>query len=90
MRDMLVETLKQEGFDPVGTTDGDQAVAHLEEEPFDLLITDIVMPDRDGLETIIECTQRWPRMPIIAISGGDTSLQDNTCLSPVNWVRTAP
>jgi len=38
--------------------------------PFDLVITDIIMPEQEGIETIIKLRQRKERIPVIAISGG--------------------
>lgn len=40
------------------------------ETPFDLVITDILMPERDGIETIRTLKAEFPRLRIIAISGG--------------------
>lgn len=39
-------------------------------EPVDLVITDIVMPDQEGIETIEILRDEWPGLPVIAISGG--------------------
>lgn len=38
--------------------------------PFDLIITDIIMPEKEGVETIIDLKQEYPDLKIIAISGG--------------------
>ena len=46
-----------------------QALRILGSGPFDLVITDLVMPDREGLETIREIWRRYPRVGIIAMSG---------------------
>ena len=37
--------------------------------PFDLIITDLVMPEREGLETIIVLRREFPHIPVIAITG---------------------
>lgn len=43
-----------------------------EQQPADVLITDIFMPRVDGLETITRFRSRWPALKIVAISGGGT------------------
>src|ERR1700690_833753 len=49
---------------------GKEAVERAQREPFDLLITDLVMPEKEGIEIIIELHRQFPAMKIIAISGG--------------------
>ena len=66
----LALVLETAGYETVKASDGDKAVALQEAHPADLLITDIFMPDIDGLETIKAFRARWPRLKIIAISGG--------------------
>ena len=56
---------------------GKEAQAYCRETPFDLVITDLVMPEQEGLETIHAIRQNWPQIPMIAISGafGGTYLE---------------
>lgn len=58
------------GYEIETTNDGKKALAMHDRQPADLLITDIFMPDTDGLETISQFRSRWPRLKIIAMSGG--------------------
>ena len=50
--------------------DGAEAMRLLQAEPFDILVLDIIMPNKEGIETIVDVRQQWPKLPILAISGG--------------------
>jgi DNA-binding response OmpR family regulator len=50
--------------------DGNDAMRLAQKNAFDLVITDIVMPDKEGLETIMELHRKKPTLKIIAMSGG--------------------
>ena len=50
-------------------SDGKEGVAQFARAPADLVMTDLYMPNQDGLETIIELRQRFPGVLIIAMSG---------------------
>jgi len=67
--------LMQIGLERIGhevtiAFDGDEGLKALRSRSFDIVITDIIMPGREGLETIIEVKRLHPDMPILAISGG--------------------
>jgi CheY-like chemotaxis protein len=51
-------------------TNGKEAVERAQRESFDVLITDLVMPEKEGIEIIIELHKKFPAMKIIAMSGG--------------------
>jgi signal transduction histidine kinase/CheY-like chemotaxis protein len=66
----LLETiLKDGGFSVVTAEDGRHAQARLSEQAFDLMITDLAMPDVEGIEMIRTVRKQYPGMRIIAISG---------------------
>jgi CheY-like chemotaxis protein len=71
IRSIMCRVLEAAGHDVVAFADGRGAIEHARQEPADLLITDIFMPDVEGLETIREIRRLRPDMPIIAISGVD-------------------
>lgn len=50
--------------------DGAEGIALMKTHAFDLLITDLLMPEKDGIETILEIRRANAALPIIAISGG--------------------
>ncbi len=70
VRDMLYESLTREGYDVLRASNGEEGLSLYREEPFDLIITDLIMPKKEGIETIIELRQDFPDVKIIAISGG--------------------
>jgi two-component system chemotaxis response regulator CheY len=71
IRAIMCSALEAAGYEVVGFAEGGGAIEHVREESADLLITDIFMPEVEGLETIREIRRLRPDMPIIAISGID-------------------
>jgi CheY-like chemotaxis protein len=70
VRQMLRLTLEQQGHTVVEAADGNEGVALAAEEDFDVILTDIIMPERDGLEVIMTIRRSNPQIKIIAMSGG--------------------
>jgi DNA-binding response OmpR family regulator len=71
VRKMLRLTLNAAGFDVVEAQDGKIAMKLFHQDlTVDLVITDLIMPEKEGIETIIELRRDFPKVPIIAISGG--------------------
>ncbi len=68
--------LERAGFDVLAVNDGRLAVESMQSGRFDLVLTDLVMPDREGVETIIELRRTHPHLPIIAMSGGGMGSAD--------------
>lgn len=64
------ELLEDAGHTVVTAVNGAKALAAMKAGGFDLVITDIIMPDKEGLETIMELQQIDPLIKIIAMSGG--------------------
>lgn len=69
-RAMLSEALTGEGFQVQEASDGLQALKLYQSQPADLVITDLVMPEKEGLEMIKEIKELFTGVKIIAISGG--------------------
>ncbi|MCP4566230.1 MAG: response regulator [FCB group bacterium] len=67
--DLLIETLASIGYDAVGATNGDEALAELRKSVFGLVITDIKMPGINGLELAKIIKNDYPRLPVILITG---------------------
>ncbi|GMQ79056.1 MAG: response regulator [Anaerolineae bacterium] len=70
VRTMLREILEDEGYEVVVAVNGNEGLKLYRNEPTDLVITDIIMPGKEGLETIKELRKISPDVKIIAISGG--------------------
>jgi len=54
----------------VEAADGNEGLRLLRAQSADLVVTDLVMPEKEGLETIMELKRRFPGIKIIAMSGG--------------------
>ncbi len=70
VRDMLRKVFEREGYSVVEAANGVEATSFYDPDTIDLVVTDIVMPEKEGLETIREIRQVNPEAKIIAISGG--------------------
>ena len=80
VRTMLVMTLEEAGYEADEAADGRAAIRRQRENPADLVITDLIMPEKEGLETIMDFRKEWPGAPIIAISGGGRTVQGDYLL----------
>ena len=69
-RGMLRQVLRREGYEVVEARDGREGIVRYRSAPTDLIITDILMPEQEGLETIRELRHEFPDVKIIAVSGG--------------------
>ena len=69
--------LDKAGHQTTTAADGDPGINLASKIKFDLVITDIIMPDKEGLETIIELKKGNPDLPIIAMSGGGHMSSDD-------------
>jgi CheY-like chemotaxis protein len=76
IRLIICRALEDAGHEVVEFENGRGAIENVEGEAADLLITDIFMPDVEGIETIREIRRRRPDLPIIAISGVDFEGRD--------------
>ncbi len=67
---LMSRALTQAGHDVVAASDGVEGVAAFEKAPFDAVVTDLVMPNSDGIETIRSIRAMRAGVAIIAVSGG--------------------
>jgi len=72
VRTSLRLMLQRAGYDVEEAADGEEAVRRYQARPADVVITDIVMPKKDGLEAIMEIWRDFPHARIIALSGSES------------------
>ena len=70
VRYALSRILQRSGYDVVTASDGKRGMMLVRQELPDVVITDIIMPEQEGIETISLLRHQYPQMKIIAISGG--------------------
>lgn len=75
------EILRQHGYDVSEAEDGAEAIRQLEVSLVDLAVIDMLMPNKEGIETIQEIRQRWPDIRLVAISGGGKGLNTSYLLA---------
>lgn len=73
MRRLILRVLGARGHALLEAENGQKGLTLVENQRPDLIITDILMPGKEGIETIREVIGRWPGTKIIAISGGGGS-----------------
>src|SRR5215204_1454970 len=70
LKTLITGWLQEAGHITVGASNGRQIMQLVRQQSFDLLVTDILMPDGDGWEAIAEVRRLHPHTRILAISGG--------------------
>jgi two-component system, cell cycle response regulator CpdR len=70
LREMLKMSLLRSGFTVLEAKNGKDAITHFKPALTDLVVTDLIMPEEDGLKVVIKLRELKPSIKIIAISGG--------------------
>ncbi len=70
IRTMLRAMLERSGYTVLEASDGKEGVKLCRDNSCDLVITDLIMPEKEGIETIRELKRDFPDIKIIAMSGG--------------------
>lgn len=70
IRTMLTQMLELEGYAVHSAENGEEGLTLVGRYAFDLVITDMIMPVKDGLKFIMELVRDYPDLKILAISGG--------------------
>jgi len=67
-RNLFCEVLTSAGYAVQAASDGLNAIRHMEETRFDVVLTDVAMPQMDGLELLTEIRDRWPESRVVVHS----------------------
>jgi len=70
-REWLESLLTRNGYDVDSASNGQEGIELFRLNQAELVITDIVMPEKDGIETITDLKRQYPGVKVIAISGGE-------------------
>jgi DNA-binding NtrC family response regulator len=78
VRDLTVEFLRRSGYTPHGVPTARHALDLLNEEQFDLVVSDVVMPEMTGVELLYELLRSRPDLPVILMTGGSKEPERTT------------
>ena len=70
IREALSKALQLQNFHVNSLSDGTKVISEIEENDYDIIVLDIVMPNKEGLETIQDVRSINTKIPILAVSGG--------------------
>ena len=76
IRSMLRLVLERAGYQVAEAPDGIEGIQSYRENPTDLILTDLIMPNKDGIGMIIDLKKEFPAAKIIAMSGGGLNKPD--------------
>lgn len=89
VRESLTIHLQDAGYEVVAVADGRAGVAAYRPGAFDLVITDLFMPEVEGIETIRRLRQEDRTVPIVAITGGPSLSASPSGRQPPDYLRMA-
>lgn len=77
VREYLEIVLSRAGYEVASASNGKEGVELFLAQPADLVVSDIIMPEKDGIETILELRRANAQLKVIAISGGGRCEPEN-------------
>jgi CheY-like chemotaxis protein len=94
IRSMLRLMLERAGYEVEEAPDGIEGIRIYRQNPVDLIISDLIMPNKDGIGLIIELKKEFPDIKIIAMSGGGLNKPEGYLEGAkklgANWTLTKP
>jgi CheY-like chemotaxis protein len=70
MRALLGDILERAGYEVMEAANGLEGMRRMRAQLADMVITDLIMPEKEGVETILELRRDFPAVPVVAMSGG--------------------
>lgn len=89
IRKLLRQMLEPDGYEVAEAANGNEGIDEYRKTPADLIITDIVMPEKEGFEMIADLKEEFPDIKIIAISGGGEGRDTEECISGSKKLRVS-
>ncbi len=89
VRRTVAAMLKRAGHAVTAAESGQQGASFLKQRRFDLVVTDMVMPDVDGTEILFQLSEMPRHPPVIAISGGGAGVSAETALRTARFKADA-
>ncbi|MCI0331097.1 MAG: response regulator [candidate division Zixibacteria bacterium] len=88
LRNLLARILEREGYSVSTADGGKQALASLEKSDFEIMVSDVKMPEMSGLELLKEARQKYPRMAVLMMTpfGDDYTVQQALGLGADGYV----
>lgn len=78
IRQMICEILEEEGYDTLQAANGIEGIEMLRKhQEIGIIVTDLLMPEKEGIETITDIRKDYPRLRILAISGGGICIPES-------------
>ncbi|NTU93512.1 MAG: response regulator [Chlorobiaceae bacterium] len=78
IRQMICEILEEEGYDTLQAANGLEGIEMLRKhQEIGVIVTDLLMPEKEGIETITDIRKDYPRLRILAISGGGICIPES-------------
>jgi CheY-like chemotaxis protein len=94
IRSMLRLMLERAGYEVEEAPDGMEGIRIYRENPVDLIVSDLIMPNKDGIGMMIELKKEFPDIKIIAMSGGGLNKPEGYLEGAkklgANWTLTKP
>jgi DNA-binding response OmpR family regulator len=84
LREGVQEVLEFQGYKVIGAADGVEALEWLEMAPVSLIISDLVMPNINGVEFVERVRQKFPDLPVIVASGSPGSVMNRLGIDSIH------
>jgi DNA-binding response OmpR family regulator len=84
LREGVMENLEAHGYTVIGAGDGKEALEWLDQTEISLIITDLVMPNMNGVEFINLVRSKYPKLPIIVSSGSTDTVRSRLGINNIN------